>query len=179
MFDAPLNEANIPAGYDKLAHVEQTNASLEKRARSYLDTNCANCHRPGGVPAVWDGRYDTPLTSQNIIYGLVNNTLGLASPRVVVPQDPSRSVMHYRINRVGANQMPPLARNLVDDAGAQLLADRINELLPNTAPVVALTTAAKARTRTRPAPRPRRRRSARRRKLRRASAWRAAMSSWP
>ncbi|MEQ1859284.1 MAG: Ig-like domain-containing protein [Chthoniobacteraceae bacterium] len=138
MFDTTLNEANIPT-YDKLAHVDQTSETLEKRARSYIDTNCANCHRPGGVPALWDARYDTPLPSQNIIYGIVNDALGLNSPRVVVPQETDRSVMHYRINRVGANQMPPIARNLVDDAGAQLIADWINSLTPNTAPVVALT----------------------------------------
>lgn len=138
LFNPPLNEASIPT-YDKLAHVDQVSESLEKRARSYLDSNCASCHRPGGVPALWDARYDTPLTNQGIIYGIVNNTLGLTSPRVVVPQDTSRSAMHYRMNRVGANQMPPLARNLVDDVGVQLIADWINSLATNTAPVVALT----------------------------------------
>lgn len=138
MFDATLNEANIP-GYDKLAHVDQTSETLEKRARSYIDTNCANCHRPGGVPALWDARYDTPLANQNIIYGIVNNTLGLTNPRVVVPQETDRSMMHYRINRVGTDQMPPVARNLVDEAGAQLIADWIASLTPNTPPVVTLT----------------------------------------
>ena len=138
MFNTTLDEPTIPT-YDKLAHVDQTSESLEKRARSYVDTNCANCHRPGGVPALWDARYDTPLANQGIIYGSVNNTLGLVNPRVIVPQSTSRSMMHHRINRVGANQMPPIGRNLVDEVGVQLIADWINSLAANDPPVVVLT----------------------------------------
>ena len=36
--------------------------TLEQRARAYLDTNCANCHRPGGPTGVsMDLRYRVPL----------------------------------------------------------------------------------------------------------------------
>lgn len=138
MFDTALNEATIST-YDKLAHVNQISETLEKRARSYVDTNCANCHRPGGVPALWDARYDTPLANQGIIYGSVNNTLGLVNPRVIVPQSTDRSMMYHRTNRVGANQMPPIGRNLVDEVGVKLLADWINSLPANDPPVVVLT----------------------------------------
>jgi len=141
MFNTTLNEATIPT-YEKLAHVNQTSESLLKRARSYLDTNCANCHRPGGVHALWDARYDTPLENQGIIYGSVANALGLVNPRVVVPQSTDRSLLHHRINRVGPNQMPPIARNLVDDAGVQMLAEWINSLEANNPPVVVLTSPA-------------------------------------
>ncbi|MBE7498680.1 MAG: PQQ-dependent sugar dehydrogenase [Verrucomicrobiaceae bacterium] len=138
MFNTALDEPTIPS-YEKLAHVDQTSESLEKRARSYVDTNCANCHRPGGVHALWDARYDTPLANQGIIYGSVGSTLGLVNPRVVVPQSIDRSMMHHRTSRVGANQMPPLGRNLVDEAGVKLLADWINSIPANDPPVVALT----------------------------------------
>src|SRR6185369_4559445 len=81
LFDAALNEAAIPA-YDKLVAVTNTAAPLVHRVRSYLDANCSQCHRPGGVPAQWDARYDTPLQNQNIINGIVANNLGIAGARV-------------------------------------------------------------------------------------------------
>jgi hypothetical protein len=48
--------------------------------------------------------------------------------RVVVPKDLLHSMLHNRANRVGALQMPPLAKNLVDTNAVQLFADWINSL---------------------------------------------------
>ena len=48
LFSPAINEAAIP-GFTKLATPTDTGASLTDRARSYLDANCAGCHRPGGV----------------------------------------------------------------------------------------------------------------------------------
>ena len=76
MFDTTLDESGV-TNYDKLVSVTDTNFSLTHRVRSYLDANCAQCHRPGGVPAFWDARFDTPLPNQNIINGAVANTLGI------------------------------------------------------------------------------------------------------
>ncbi len=126
--DAPA-EATIPA-LEKLAHHTDTTATLEKRARSYVDANCASCHRPGGAQAFWDARFETPLAQQGIVYGAVQNTLGTPDARVVVPQDLLKSIMHRRVNVVGANQMPPLARNLVDSDGVAMLAAWIQDLQP-------------------------------------------------
>jgi uncharacterized repeat protein (TIGR03806 family) len=125
-----LNESAIPS-YDQLVALTNTGASLEVRARSYLDSNCAQCHRPGGVPALWDARFDTPLTNQNIINGTVANTLGIAGAKVVVPQDIGRSIMHRRVSSLDAFRMPPLARNLVDSNAVAVLADWINSLPPS------------------------------------------------
>ncbi|MES2439015.1 MAG: Ig-like domain-containing protein [Verrucomicrobiota bacterium] len=139
LFDNPPPEAQLST-LDALAAAGDGNASLEKRARSYLDANCASCHRPGGVHAFWDARYDTPLAQQGIIYGTLANNLGDPLARVIVPQDPTHSVLHRRLGAIGGGiQMPPLAKNMTDPVGVGLLADWINSLTPNIPPVVALT----------------------------------------
>jgi hypothetical protein len=82
LFSKPAGGRKIP-NLDKLAHHNHLTEPLEKRARSYIDTNCASCHRPGGVQALWDARYDTPLAEQGIVYGRGTNTLGIPDAKVV------------------------------------------------------------------------------------------------
>jgi len=127
LFNVTLNEGAIPS-YPHLVAVTNTAASLEERARSYLDANCAHCHRPGGVRALWDGRYDTPLAQQGLINGLLQNTLNIPGARVVVSGDLPRSVLHLRMERLGQNQMPPLARNTIDEPALDTLEAWIREL---------------------------------------------------
>jgi uncharacterized repeat protein (TIGR03806 family) len=117
LFDASFDERKLTR-YSRLASVTNVNAALQLRVRSYLDANCSMCHRPGGVGAFFDARFDTPLKSQNIINGPVANQLGgkggNPGARVVAPGDLDRSILFRRVSIVGENQMPPLARNLVD-----------------------------------------------------------------
>ena len=129
LFDTTLNEATIPT-YDKLVQVTDTTASLTNRVRSYLDANCSQCHRPGGAPALWDARYDTPLASQGIINGIVGSSLGITGAKVVVPQDLAKSIMHVRMNSLDTFKMPPLARNTIDSNAVAALAAWINILSP-------------------------------------------------
>ncbi|HEU6448408.1 MAG TPA: PQQ-dependent sugar dehydrogenase [Verrucomicrobiae bacterium] len=131
-FDTTLDEKEIPH-FQKLAAVTDVHAPLELRVRSYLDSNCSQCHRPGGVEAFFDARFDTPLKQQKIINGPVANTLGIAGARVVVPGDPAKSLLYQRVGMVGNLQMPPLAKNVVDDQAVAMLNDWINSLPPTVA----------------------------------------------
>jgi uncharacterized repeat protein (TIGR03806 family) len=131
LFDSNLNEGGITT-YDKLVAVTNLTASLGHRVRSYLDANCSQCHRPGGVPAFWDARYDTPLQNQNIINGIVANNLGLAGAKVIVPDDLTHSIMYLRVNSLDTFKMPPLARNTIDTNAVNALAEWINGLVPPT-----------------------------------------------
>jgi uncharacterized repeat protein (TIGR03806 family) len=121
MFSNPPAEGSI-AGYTKLVSVNDGTAALQERVRSYLDSNCSQCHRPGGVDAYWDARYDTAIGSQGIIDGVVKNGLGVIGAEVVRPQSLAQSLLRVRMNSVdGTIKMPPLARNLVDTAAVAVV----------------------------------------------------------
>lgn len=127
LFDEAFDDRKIYR-YAKLANITNAAAALELRARSYLDANCAMCHRPGAVGAFFDARFDTPLRKQNLLNGPVGNQLGIAGAKVVVPGDPSKSILLRRASLVGENQMPPLGRNVVDETAVSLLSKWIATL---------------------------------------------------
>jgi uncharacterized repeat protein (TIGR03806 family) len=108
-----------------------TAGTLNERARSYLHTNCAQCHRPGGpTTSDMDLRYSTALASTNacnVAPGL--GDLGIADARLIAPAAADRSVMPARMNlqRDDANTMPPIGTR-VDTEGVQLIREWINSL---------------------------------------------------
>jgi uncharacterized repeat protein (TIGR03806 family) len=129
LLNPAINEAAIPS-YSKLTGLSDASATLENRVRSYLDANCAQCHRPNGVFTHFDARYDTPLPDQRIINGAVINPLGIADARVIMPQSTNKSVMYHRLNSSSNFKMPPLARNVIDIEAVSVLTDWIHSLTP-------------------------------------------------
>ena len=127
LFEPALREADLPT-YAKLASATDPSRSLEDRARSYLDANCAHCHRPGGTVAYFDARYDTPLAEQNLINGQVLINQGVDNVRIIAPHDIWRSLAFMRVNTVEAIKMPPLAHEVLDRQNAQLLRQWIDSL---------------------------------------------------
>jgi uncharacterized repeat protein (TIGR03806 family) len=127
LFDTNLNEADLE-NFPRLARADNATRSLADRARSYLDANCAHCHRPRGTVAYFDARYDTPLAEQNLIDGPVLIDERLDHPRVIAPNDPWRSILLMRADTTEAFKMPPLARNTIDEAGMKLLREWIASL---------------------------------------------------
>ncbi len=128
LFNPAFDEAGI-TNLEKLSALTNLNASLEERARSYLDANCAQCHQPGGAGITFDARYDTPLISQKITNYPAAVSLGLDNACIVKAKDIWRSVIYARMNSVDpATKMPPLARSLVDTNALQVFNDWINSL---------------------------------------------------
>jgi hypothetical protein len=127
LFSPAINETRI-ASFPKLSAITNLKAPLEDRARSYLDANCAQCHRPGGV-ANFDARFDIPLADQHIVGAPAGVTLGITDARIVMPGDTSRSVLYQRIiSTLPTVKMPPLAHNEVDTEAVQTFRDWINNL---------------------------------------------------
>jgi uncharacterized repeat protein (TIGR03806 family) len=120
--DADL--ANIPT----LAAADDATRSLQERARSYLDANCSQCHRPGGTVAYFDARYGTPLEQQGLIDGPVLIDQGIDRPRIISPHDIWRSIAFMRVNTVDDIKMPPIARETIDQKGVALLREWITSL---------------------------------------------------
>lgn len=125
---SPAIEESQISSYPRLVNVTNTSASLDIRVRSYLDANCAHCHRPGGVRSSWDARFDTPLELQGIINGPVVDTLNISGARVIVPGDLARSILHHRLGSLSTTKMPPLAKNILDAAAITTVTDWINSL---------------------------------------------------
>ena len=129
LFSPAVSDAAI-LGYAKMVPVTDTNATLELRVRSYLDANCAHCHRPGGgVNALFDARFDIALTNQAIVNGAVLNNLGISGAKVVAPSNTATSVLYQRDSSIAGIKMPPLAKNTVDTNAIAVIEQWINSLV--------------------------------------------------
>src|SRR5213076_2988897 len=96
---------------------------LDSRARSYLHANCSHCHVPaGGGNSLMDLEFTTARTSANIFDVKPQHAaFGLADPRLVACGDPCRSVLLYRMAKLGGGRMPRVGSNEVDEKGLRLI----------------------------------------------------------
>ncbi|MCA9237722.1 MAG: RICIN domain-containing protein [Planctomycetales bacterium] len=128
MFSNNIDQRDI-AEFDHLVTVDDPHADLELRVRSYVDANCAFCHRPGGTGAQWDARFDTPIELQQCIGGSVRETFGIAGAKVVSPANLQTSILYLRMTSSQPTQrMPPVGRNKVDAKAVATFAEWIESL---------------------------------------------------
>ena len=128
MFTTPLGD---PALQPSMPDPLDASAPLAQRARAYLHTNCANCHRTGGpTPSSIDLRFTTLLSSTNACgVSPTSGDLGIgAAARIIAPGSAANSVLVARMNRRDATAMPPLASAIVDAQGVALVQQWINSL---------------------------------------------------
>ncbi len=127
---APRDEkvADIP----RLVSVTDPSAPLEHRVRSYLDANCAHCHRPGGARGLFDARFETPPGRQHLVNGeLAAADLTGLGMKLIAPGDPSRSqVLERMVHRGDGLAMPPVGTHLTDAAAVAAFQEWIGGLPP-------------------------------------------------
>tara|TARA_R110002049_G_scaffold4601_6_gene32837 strand:+ start:5756 stop:9472 length:3717 start_codon:yes stop_codon:yes gene_type:complete len=101
--------------------------SLEDRARSYLQLNCAHCHRRGGGgTAAFVLENNVPLEKMEVLDAMpVQGGFGLNDPRIIAPGDPYRSVLLYRLVKSGRGHMPQFGSNVIDERGVAMIHDWI------------------------------------------------------
>ena len=123
--NAPASTAGLPTLVDPTdpAH------TLERRARSYLDANCSQCHQPGGTAfGAWDARSTSPLSLTGIVNGPLLASAVLPEDRVIVPGNEVNSVLQRHIVGILARRMPPVGSNERDLAAETLISAWIADL---------------------------------------------------
>ena len=116
-------------------HKEQSLSALDDevsvadKARSYLHSNCAGCHRPGGPLVGIDLRYQTELSDTGLCHVKPRyGDLGVAGAQLLLPGDASRSILTLRMRTLDSDRMPPLASDRVDTTAVSVIEDWIGSL---------------------------------------------------
>jgi hypothetical protein len=120
-------------------------ATLDQKARSYLQANCAHCHQPDNGPIQsddvfpnFDLRYATALKDANIcnVVSVEGSIPGSTATTIIVPGQPMNSVMWARMNAPASveddddstGRMPQIATHVVDAQGLALIGDWITSI---------------------------------------------------
>ncbi|MCF0075804.1 hypothetical protein LZD49_35385 [Dyadobacter sp. CY261] len=90
---------------------QETNNSLEKRARAYLDVNCAHCHQPAG---------NASETGFYVGYELPYSKTGIA--------DRHEDILNRMASKDRWFHMPRLGTTIIDQVGLQLIRAYIKQL---------------------------------------------------
>jgi uncharacterized repeat protein (TIGR03806 family) len=109
--------------------VDYRDESLDtaERARGYLHANCSHCHRKWG-----GGNAEFLLLSTVSLkdMGIADVPPGhggfyIPDARILAPGAPQRSVLYYRMAKLGPGRMPRIGSSEVDEAGLGLIRDWI------------------------------------------------------
>jgi glucose/arabinose dehydrogenase len=119
-----------PEKYSRLADPYDRNQDLDRRARSYLHSNCAQCHvGAGGGNSQIDLEFTTSSEKMRVFdVQPLHDTFGLSDARLIAPGSPERSVLLDRISHRSRGQMPPLATSVVDRDAVELIRDWIRRI---------------------------------------------------
>jgi mono/diheme cytochrome c family protein len=115
-----------------LASPNDQSASLDARARAYLHVNCAHCHRMSAGGAVLSYmHFDLPLDKSNMLAAPSQGDFKMQKAKVIAPGDAFRSVLLYRMSKLGGGKMPRLGADEIDRNGIALIEDWISAMTPS------------------------------------------------
>jgi len=134
LIGAPADTSTI----DTIPLWGDASASLDARARGYLDVNCAHCHQPDIGAADTSGLFleyfrpfgtDVGLCKPPVAAGIGAGDLDYD----IVPGNAAASIMHFRMDSNESEvRMPEIGRSVIHSEGVELIRDWINAMAPNT-----------------------------------------------
>ncbi|MEA5668573.1 SO2930 family diheme c-type cytochrome [Stenotrophomonas sp. MH1] len=128
-----LQGAPAPAQAPRAADATDPQASLDARARAYLDVNCGHCHSRTG-PAITSGLWLDAPTRDHLKLGLCKQPIAAGKGTGnrlydVLPGDADASIIAFRMDSDDpAVMMPELGRAVVHKEGLALIRQWINGL---------------------------------------------------
>lgn len=125
-----------PANAPRLPRWDDSKASLDGRARAYLDVNCAHCHNPKGAASnsgLWLGWDVTDPESRGIAKRPVAAGRGSGNLDFdIAPGDPANSILLFRMRSTDPGiAMPELGRATAHDQALALLSQWIATMKPS------------------------------------------------
>ncbi len=131
LFSPSISQSRV-SGFLQSRPLDDVTAPVEHRVRSYLDSNCSQCHQPGSSVPHFDARLHVPLRAQNLVNGIIEGQFNLGPDgRYLKPGDPALSAIHVRAaSAVPGVAMPPLGKHVVDQQAVNLLQSYISGLTP-------------------------------------------------
>lgn len=128
MFDSTLQYYDLNAALEGRP-TDDTTAPLEHRVRSYLDSNCAHCHQPGGSVPYFDLRLQTPLKNQGLVNAAIQGQFQLPGGCYLKPGNPSLSAVAVRnASTAPGTAMPPLGKHMANDPAVAMISQYISGL---------------------------------------------------
>lgn len=109
---------------------DPASGTLDRRARAYLESNCAHCHNPRGAASNSGLQLASDVEKLNSI-GVMKTPVaaGRGSGGLtfdILPGEPKLSILLHRVRSVeGGIMMPEFGRTQVDEAGVSLLTEWI------------------------------------------------------
>lgn len=124
-----LPQTEVP----KLADYNDTSLPLEKRARAYLEGNCAHCHNPNG-PGSTSGLFLSASETDPARIGVLKAPIAAGKGAgnlqfSILPGKPESSILFYRMKSTDPGiMMPELGRKMVDQEGLELIRAWIHDM---------------------------------------------------
>ena len=118
------------AAFPRLVDPYDPRADLQARARSYLHSNCAQCHvQAGGGNSQISLEFGKSLEDMRMLdLEPLHHKFDIPDARLVAPGDPARSVLLHRMATRGRGKMPQLATSLVDRQAVELIRQWIRRM---------------------------------------------------
>ncbi|MCY3758809.1 MAG: PQQ-dependent sugar dehydrogenase [Acidobacteria bacterium] len=132
--DGAVLPAELPfhwsAAFPRLVDPYDPREDLQARARSYLHSNCAQCHvQAGGGNSQISLEFSKSLQDMKMLdLEPLHHKFDIPDARLVAPGDPDRSVLLHRMATRGRGKMPQLATSLVDRQAVELIREWIRRM---------------------------------------------------